>query len=95
MARKTDGMTPQQLKAVPRGLESSFASWKYTDDEELFTIFKWLVVMYIVLMQYGIIYFFAQMHILTRLFLNLTDGKHLTFAFLMLVYIHTYIHTYI
>ena len=55
MARKTDGMTPQQLKAVPRGLESSFASWKYTDDEELFTIFKWLVVMCLTQMQIMIV----------------------------------------
>lgn len=43
MARKTDGMTPQQLKEVPRGLESSFVTWKYTDDEEMFAVFKWLV----------------------------------------------------
>lgn len=43
MARKTAGMTPQQLKEVPRGLESTFVSWKYTDDEELFNVFKWIV----------------------------------------------------
>lgn len=43
MARKTEGMTPQQLKVVPRRLEASFTTWKNTDDEELFTIFKWLV----------------------------------------------------
>ncbi|KAI5062980.1 hypothetical protein GOP47_0021527 [Adiantum capillus-veneris] len=43
MARKTAGMTPQQLKEVPAGLESIFVSWKYTDDEELFFVFKWIV----------------------------------------------------
>ncbi|KAH7297245.1 hypothetical protein KP509_26G060900 [Ceratopteris richardii] len=43
MARKTAGMTPQQLKEVPDGLEATFASWKYTDDEELFFFFNWLV----------------------------------------------------
>lgn len=46
MSRKTAGMTPQQLKEVPRGLESTFVSWKYTDDEELFDVFKWIVVVY-------------------------------------------------
>lgn len=42
VAEKTAGLTPAQLKCVPRALEANAAGYKIADDEELSSVAGWL-----------------------------------------------------